>query len=127
VIVFSVICALLIVLALASILPPLRRPDRIAIGSTTIEANVAVYRGELAEMESDLHHRIMTNEQFVLDREELEKRLIVDLPKESRASRQERPALGSEMLIYGLAVGVPLTAILLYLAIGAPLSLLQSP
>lgn len=126
-IVFPVICALLIALALASILPPLRHPDRIATTSTTTEANVAVYRGELAEMESDLRHRIMTNEQFVLDREELEKRLIVDLPKESRASRKEGPAPGSDILIYGLAVGVPLTAILLYLALGTPLSLLQPP
>ena len=126
-IVFSVICALLIVLALASVLPPLRHPDRISTTRTMTETNVAVYRGELAEMESNLCDRIMTNEQFILDREELEKRLIVDLPKESRASRKERPALGSDMLIYGLAVGVPLTAILLYLVLGTPLSLLQSP
>jgi cytochrome c-type biogenesis protein CcmH len=127
VIVFSLICALMIVLALAFILPPLRHPDRIATTSTTTEANVAVYRGELAEMESDVRHRIMTNEEFVLDREELEQRLIVDLPKESRASRKERPALGSNVLIYWLAVGVPLTAILLYLALGTPPSVLQSP
>ena len=126
-IVFSVICALLIVLALASILPPLRHPDRIAAASTTTEANVAVYRGQLAEMESDRRHRIITNEEFVLDREELEKRLIVDLHKASHASRKERLALGSDMLIYGLAVGVPVTAILLYLALGTSLSLLQSP
>jgi len=127
VIVFGVICSLLIVLALASILPPLRHPDRVAAASTTTEANVAVYQGQLAEMESDLRHRIITNEQFVRDREELETRLIVDLPKESRASRKERPTLGSDILIYGLAVGVPLTAILLYLALGTPPSLLQSP
>lgn len=126
-IVFGVICSLLIVLALASILPPLRHPDRIAATSTRTEANVAVYRGQLAEIESDLRHRIITTEQFVLDREELEKRLIVDVPKESHASRKERPALGSDMLIYGLAVGVPLTAILLYLALGTTPSLLQSP
>jgi cytochrome c-type biogenesis protein CcmH len=91
VIVFPVICALLIVLALAFILPPLRHPDRIAAASTTTEANVAVYRRQLAEMESDLRHRIITNEQFLRDREELEQRLIVDLPKDSRASRKERP------------------------------------
>jgi cytochrome c-type biogenesis protein CcmH len=108
VIVFSVICALL------------RHPDRIAPTSTTSEANMAVYRAELAEMESDLRQRIMTNEQFVLDRDELEKRLSVDFPKESRTSRKERPVPGSKILIYALAVGVPLTAILLYLALGTP-------
>ncbi len=122
-IVFSVLCALLIVLALASVLRPLRHPNRIATTRTMTEANVSVYRGELAEMESDLCDRIMTNKQFVRDREELEKRLIVDLVRPSRASRKEKSALGSGILICGLAVGVPLAAILLYLALGTPLSL----
>jgi len=122
-IVFGLICSLLIVLALAFILPPLRHPDRIAAASTAIEANVAVYRGQLAEIESDLRHRIITKEQFARDREELEERLIVDLHNESRASGKEGPALGPDVLIYGLAVGVPLTAVLLYLALGTPPSL----
>ena len=119
-ILFGLICSLLIVLALAFILPPLRHPDRIAPARTAIEANVVVYRGQLAEIESDRRHRLITKEQFVQDREELEERLIVDLPKESRASRKAGPALGSDLLIYGLAVGVPLTAVLLYLALGTP-------
>jgi cytochrome c-type biogenesis protein CcmH len=98
-IVFPVICALLIVLALVFILPPLRHPDRIAAASTTTEANVAVYRRQLAEMESDLRYRIITNEQFLRDREELEQRLIVDLPKDSRASIKERPGLTPRSLL----------------------------
>ena len=125
-IVFGLICSLLIVLALAFILPPLRYPDRIAPARTAIEANMAVYQGQLAEMESDLRHQIMTTERFVRDREELEERLIVDLRNESRASRKEGPALDSDMLIYGLAVGVPLTAVLLYLALGTSPSLHQT-
>lgn len=64
-------CGLLIVLALAFILAPLRHPDRIATTSTTADANVAVYLSELAEMESEVRDRVMTNEQFVLDRDEL--------------------------------------------------------
>jgi len=117
--VFGVICSLLILLALAFLLPPLRHPDRIAAAGTTADANVAVYRGHLAEMESDLRHRTITNEQFVRDRGELEERLIMDLRKQSRASKKERPA-GTDILIYGLAVGLPLTALLLYLALGTP-------
>lgn len=119
-ILFSVICGLLIVLALAFILPPLRHPDRIAAASTTTEANVAIYRRQLSEMESDLRDGTITNEQFVRDREELEQRLIVDLPKDSRASRKEQSAFSSAMLVYVLAVGLPVTAILLYLALGTP-------
>ena len=125
-IVFSVICAVLTLVALALILPPLRHPDRLTAASTIAEANRAVFRRQLSEMESDLRHQIVTNEQFLIDRGELEQRVIAELPKESRAIRKERPAVGSAMLIYGLAVGLPLTALLLYLTLGTP-SLLQSP
>ena len=125
-IVFSVICALLTLLALAFILPPLRHPDRVPAASTIAEANMAVFRRQLAEMESELRHQTITNDQFLNDREELEQRVIAELPKESRAIRKERPAFRSDMLIYGLAVGLPLTAVLLYLALGTA-SLLQFP
>ena len=117
---FSIICALLILLALAFLLPPLRHPERFTATSTIAEANMAVFRRQLSEMESDLRHRIIANEQFLSDREELERRVIAELPKESRAIRKERPASRSEILIYGLAVGLPLTAVLLYLTLGTP-------
>ena len=119
-IVFSVICALLILLALAFILPPLRHPGRLTPASTIAEAHVAVFRCQLAELESDLRDQIIANEQFLSEREELEQRVIAELPKESRAIREERPAFRSKMLMYGLVVGLPLTAVLLYLALGTP-------
>ena len=118
--VFAVICALLIVLALSFILPPLRDPDRIASASTATEANVAVFRRQLAEMESALRQQIITNDEFLQDRDELERRLIVELPNELQARRKQRPAAGQGLLAPALAVGVPLSAILLYLLLGAP-------
>lgn len=124
---FAVICILLIVVALAFVLPPLRHPERIDAASSTAEANVAVYRCQLAEMESDHRHQIITNEQFLRDREELERRLIADLPDDSRAKRTARPESGSTLLVYALAIGLPVTAFLLYLVLGSPPSLLPSP
>ena len=117
-------CMLLIVVALAFILPPLRRPYRIAAGRTTIEANVAVYRGQLGELETDLGQEIITREQFLQDCEELERRLIADLPDDVRAVPKQKSTAGPGRLTPALAVGVPLSAILLYLLLGAP-SLLQ--
>ena len=119
-IVFSVICALLIALALAFILPPLRHPDRIAVASTTTEANVAVYRLQLAELESALRQAMITNEEFLQDREDLERRLVSDLPNEIHTRRNQRPGTGPSMLAPALAVGVPLSATVLYLLLGAP-------
>jgi cytochrome c-type biogenesis protein CcmH len=50
------------------------------------DANVAVYRRQLDDMESDLRQGLITNEQFLEDREELEQRLILDLPRDSLAA-----------------------------------------
>jgi cytochrome c-type biogenesis protein CcmH len=91
------------------------------------EANVAVYRRQITEMESDLRHGLITSAQFQRDREELEERAVVDLPKESRVNRNEKRSAGSDMLVFCLAIGLPLAAILLYLAIGTPGSILESP
>jgi cytochrome c-type biogenesis protein CcmH len=122
VIVFLAFGALLVVLALAFILPPLRHPDRVGPASSETEANLAVYRRQLSELKSDLRDRIITAEQFVRDREELEARLIGDLPEESRQVG-DGSAPGSDALVYLLAGGLPVVAVLLYLALGAPASL----
>jgi cytochrome c-type biogenesis protein CcmI len=121
--VFAVICALLIALALAFILPPLRHPDRKTSATTATEANVAVYRRLLAEMEAALRQQTITNDEFLQDREDLERRLMGDLANEVHVRRNQRPVTGSRMLASALAVGVPLSAILLYLMLGAPRSL----
>ena len=119
-IVFSVIGLLLVLLALEFILSPLRHPERFTDAHTIAEANMAVFRRQLAELASDLRHQTITNEQFQRDREELERRVLADLPKESRATKKARPGFGFDMLVYGLTVGVPLAAVLLYLILGTP-------
>jgi cytochrome c-type biogenesis protein CcmH len=127
VIIFWVICALLVLVGLGFILPPLRHPDRLAAVNTMAEANVAVYRRQISEMESDLLHGLITSAQFQRDREELEERAVVDLPKESRVIRNAKRTVGSDMLVFCLATGLPLAAILLYLAVGTPGSILEFP
>jgi len=124
-IIFSVTCALLIALALAFILPPLRQPDRSAAADTRNQANLAIYRRQLVDMESDRRHRIITNDQFQREREELEQRLIVDVANDRRTSRKNRPPLASGPFMYALGVGLPVAAILLYLTLGTPSSIGQ--
>jgi cytochrome c-type biogenesis protein CcmH len=124
VIVFSMICILMVGVAVALVVSPLRHPDRVA-GSSTSEANLAVYRRQLAEMESDCRHQIISPGQFRRERGELEQRLIVDLPNDSRVSRSPRTESRSATLVYVLAVALPLTAVLLYLTLGTPEFLLS--
>jgi cytochrome c-type biogenesis protein CcmI len=117
---FGVICALLTVTALVSILPPLRRSVTSRGESTSeAEANVVVYRRQFAEMDSDVSDRVVTGEESRLDHEELEQRLIVDLrnaPVGARTASLTTPS--SAFLFYGLTVGIPLAAAILYLALG---------
>ena len=124
-IVFSLICALLILVGLGFILPPLRHPNRLTAVKTMAEANAAVYRRHITELESDLRHGLITSAQFERDREELEGRAAVDLPKESRAIRNEKRTVGSGVLVLCLATGLPLAAMILYFALGTPGAILE--
>lgn len=47
-------------------------------------ANIAVYRDQLSEMESDFHSGLVSREQFDHDREELERRLLEDVTETRR-------------------------------------------
>ena len=124
---FLFACVWLIVSTFIFVFLPVRAvthsdPDNLGTG-----ANVDVYRNQLAELASDLRHQRITREQFLLDREELEQRLVGDLriastPGASAAAN----AADSTTMIYWLGMIVLMMAILLYLAIGSPSSLSQS-
>ena len=80
-ILFWVICALLIVIALAFLLPPaLQRPAESDIVSDDErkQANIAVYRDQLSELETDLRNGLIGQDQYAEDRDELERRLLED-------------------------------------------------
>jgi cytochrome c-type biogenesis protein CcmH len=154
VILFWVICALLIFIALAFVLPPaLQRSDdaEVVLDEERKQANIAVYRDQLSELEADLRNGIVGEEQYVQDRDEIERRLLED----TTITQQEKPtraapsvrnrALGFALLnpfvaltyylrkknttpapirspniIFLLGVILPVTAIILYLALGTP-------
>lgn len=118
-IVFWLICAVLLGLAQVSLLWPLWGPARALVVTGATEANLAVYRRQLAELESDRHHRTISDQQFGHERDELERRLALDLTNDPGAARATRHA-GSTMLIYCLGIGVTLATLLLYLALGTP-------
>lgn len=118
-IIFWVIGMLLILVGLGAILPPLRRPSRIAAGTTMAEANATVYRRQIAELDADVGHGLITRAQFEGDRRELERRAIVDLSAEPPRSRNQR-TVESATLVACLAVGIPVAAILVYLVLGTP-------
>src|SRR5690349_1009523 len=114
---FWIMAALLATVALAFVLPPLFGRRRAAVASTTEAVNVAIYRDQLKELDSDLAAGTLTSGQHAESRREIERRLLDDV----RAGDAVRtvPA-GARKTALTLTAAVPVAAILLYLAVGNP-------
>ncbi|HJP92711.1 MAG TPA: c-type cytochrome biogenesis protein CcmI [Pyrinomonadaceae bacterium] len=126
-ILFWVICALLLVIALAFVLPPLLQ--RSAESERKIEderkqANIAVYRDQLSELEADLQNGIVSQEQYAQDRDEIERRLLEDVATAGKP--KSKPVTTSDVAkitAYALGIGLPLVAISFYAIVGSPKSI----
>jgi cytochrome c-type biogenesis protein CcmH len=119
VILFWVICTILVVIALAFILPPLfQRPatTQAATDKERREANIEIYRDQLAELEADLHNGIVSRDQYQQDRDEIERRLLEDMKRSE--SETKTVDFRKRNVVYALAIGLPLIAVLFYLKVG---------
>jgi len=116
---FWLICAGFVAIALAFILPPLlRRPTENGSERDRREANLAVYRDQLAELESDRQNGIVSEEQYQLDRIEIERRLLEEVATVDDNNREQKNAVPANALIYVIALSLPLLAVGLYLRVG---------
>lgn len=116
---FWLICAGFVAIALAFILPPLlRRPTENGSEGDRREANLAVYRDQLAELESDRQNGIVSEEQYQLDRIEIERRLLEEVATLDDSKKEQRNARPANALVYVIALSLPLLAVGLYLRIG---------
>ena len=126
-ILFWVICALLLVIALAFVLPPVLQhssESQRGIEDERKQANIAVYRDQLSELEADLQNGIVSQEQYAQDRDEIERRLLEDVA--TTAKSKEKPATtpaGAKLTAYALGIGLPLIAVIFYSAVGTPKSI----
>ncbi len=115
-ILFWVICALMIVIALAFILPPaLQRSEESNVVSDDErkQANIEVYRDQLSELEADLHNGLIGQEQYAEDRDELERRLLEDTTSVPRKKRPHgAPSVRNRALLFALLN--PLVALTYY-------------
>jgi cytochrome c-type biogenesis protein CcmH len=115
---FGVVAALLIVLALVFVVPPLFRRALPAV----VEAgpDLAIYRDQLADLERDLQAGALTADRYEQARQELERRLAEELQADT--ATVSSPAAGKGVAL-AVVVGVPVLAIALYLVLGAPAAL----
>lgn len=121
-ILFWLICAIFVAIALAFVLPPLLQGSVTkADTSGTKEANIAVYRDQISELETDLANGMVSREQFNQDRDEIERRLLEDVTSFDAVSATPlKPAKEGRGAVYATALGLPILAVAFYLSIGNP-------
>jgi cytochrome c-type biogenesis protein CcmH len=119
-ILFWLICAGLVAIALAFILPALLQSARAETAEAEHgEANVDVYRDQLSELEADLRNGIMGPEQYQQERDEIERRLLDDVSTATESTEgKTKQSVSGRAPVYGLALGIPIVAVVLYLLLG---------
>ncbi|MEQ1774675.1 MAG: c-type cytochrome biogenesis protein CcmI [Burkholderiales bacterium] len=118
---FWSLAALLIVVSLWFVLPPLLRRGAAKAGVAAQPLNVAVYRDQQRELEADHRAGAITDAQYERARIELERRLLEDVPVDQATPAVARPESRAAAIIVGFAV--PLMAVALYFTVGTPRAL----
>ena len=121
-ILFVVICAVMIAIALAFVLPPLLSGDEGKLPNDSKEANVSVYRDQLTELEADLRNGIIAQDQYQQDRDSIERRMLEDVSAVRDTAARPAAAASDRRPAYAVAFAVPVIALVLYLQVGNPLS-----
>ena len=127
-ILFWVLCAGLIVIALAFVLPPLLEQSAKEKEISDIdrkEANIAVYRDQLEELKGDLNNGIISPQQFDQDTEDIERRLLEDTSADKTKATPK--GVKSRRTAYALAMAIPLIAVVFYLKVGSPEGISGAP
>ena len=107
-ILFWLICAGLVAIALAFVLPTLLQRAPVADDTDKERANVEVYRDQISELDADLANGIVSPEQYRQDRDEIERRLLDDVATTPDADdRKSKPKPPSRSAVYAVSFGIP--------------------
>lgn len=125
-IIFWLVCAIFVAIGLAFVLPPLLQTSlQTSTGSDsearTKEANVDIYRDQLAELEADVNNGIVSREQYQQDRDEIERRMLEDVSGGevvSKEAKKKATVATGRGPVYAIALGIPLIAVALYFQVG---------
>src|SRR4026209_1530631 len=113
----------MLAVALFYILPPALRAA--ASSQSTEEtdrrnANIAIYRDQLSELEADLQNGIVSQEQYAQDRDDIERRLLEDTTTQKPAGKPIKISADTRKYAYMIGVGLALVAVIFYLRVGNP-------
>lgn len=116
---FWVVAGIFIVIALMFVLPTLLRNRSIKAELTEREeANLAIYRDQLAELDSDLRNDILSKDQYEKSKQELQKRMLQDV-QSSKISINTPVRRTSGIATTAIVIlAVPIAAVSLYMVLG---------
>ena len=121
---FIIVAALLVVAVLAILLPPLlptlRRTPRSSGAADRSEANLAIFRDQIKELEREHHDGLLTDADFEQSRSELQRRLL-DEVEPPTAELTDVP--GGRRTALTLLLIIPLAAAAGYALLGNPRAL----
>ena len=126
-ILFWLICAGLVAIALAFVLPTLLQRSADTDEDNKSEANVEIYRDQLRELDADLANGIVSPEQYRQDRDEIERRLLDDVATAAEVGKKPAPATPVRAVVYAVAFGMPVAAVALYFLVGTSAALSGVP
>ena len=119
-ILFWLICLALTAIALAFVMPPLWQRNASLPAHNDKEANIEVYRDQLSELDVDRDNGSISPEQYSIERDEIERRLLEDVASSSPQSENKAVPVAGRRFAYALALAIPVLAAGLYFKIGSP-------
>jgi cytochrome c-type biogenesis protein CcmH len=119
---FWIFAALLVLIALVYLLPPLLQRAEQSSGERE-RANVSIYRDQFSELERDLRDGVLDREQYEQGRAELQRRLLEDVAAAPGAEGARPTRGGGRATATVVGATIPLLAVILYSQIGTPKAL----
>ncbi|HUX89659.1 MAG TPA: c-type cytochrome biogenesis protein CcmI [Gallionellaceae bacterium] len=123
-IIFWIICALMLVIALLFVVLPLWRGSSKKAVVQRDSANLEIFRDQIAEMDADLRNGLLTQEMYEQGKRELQSQLL-DQVGEVKGTSQALVRNPLKALALALTVLLPVTAIGVYWKLGNRHALLQ--
>jgi cytochrome c-type biogenesis protein CcmH len=116
-ILFWILCAALLLVAVLFVALPLWRKSSSANDVQRDAANLGILRDQATELEEDLRDGLLTQEAYEQGKSELQSRLIEEV-KINELTAVKPPRNPARVLAMVLAVAIPLFSVLIYLAVG---------
>ena len=117
---FLLAAVLLVLVILAILLPPLLRMPKASSAVDRREANLAIFRDQLSELERDRNEGALVEADYDQAKSELQRRLLDEVQPETNPQKQTR---GGRKTALALLIAIPLAAAAGYLILGKPQAL----